>query len=70
LDELVEKQGFPPPDVIKMDVEGAEGDVLLGARSLIKQHGPTWFISLHGEEQKQKCRDILESFSYDLFSLV
>ena len=69
LDELVEMEEFPIPDVIKMDVEGAESDVLWGSRSLMEKNGPAWFISLHGDKQKQKCRHILERFSYDLFSL-
>lgn len=69
LDELIEKHDMSVPDIIKMDVEGAESDVLLGARSLMDKKGPTWFISLHSEKQKEKCRHILEQFSYDLFLL-
>lgn len=40
LDSLVESGRIPPPDVIKMDVEGAELLVLQGATSIIRHHKP------------------------------
>jgi len=36
-----------PPDMIKIDVEGYEGEVLEGARSLLSEHRPTLFLELH-----------------------
>lgn len=35
------------PDVIKMDVEGAELDVLLGAKEVITRYSPKLLIELH-----------------------
>lgn len=35
------------PDFIKIDVEGAETDVLSGAQSLLGQHRPLVFVELH-----------------------
>ncbi len=40
LDNLVQKELIPPPNVIKIDVEGAEFDVLRGSRSLLRRHQP------------------------------
>jgi FkbM family methyltransferase len=40
LDDLVAADLFPPPDIIKIDVEGAERSVLAGARSLLAAHNP------------------------------
>jgi FkbM family methyltransferase len=37
LDTIVNQKGFPIPDLIKMDVQGAELDVLRGARSLLEK---------------------------------
>jgi FkbM family methyltransferase len=39
--------GMLPPALIKIDVEGAAGDVLEGAVHLLQQHRPRLFIELH-----------------------
>ena len=69
LDELIGTYHLQIPQVIKMDVEGSESDVLEGASTLIKQHRPVWFISLHGQVQKTRCQKILESYDYEIFAL-
>jgi FkbM family methyltransferase len=35
------------PDILKMDIEGAEYEALLGARRIISQHRPKLLIELH-----------------------
>ena len=45
LDDLV--ADYPPPDAIKIDVEGAGAAVLQGATSTLTTHGPTLFIEVH-----------------------
>lgn len=37
----------PTPDVMKIDVEGAEMQVLAGARQILADHHPTLFLELH-----------------------
>lgn len=69
LDELINKLGLPAPDVIKMDVEGAESAVLVGAIDLLHKYNTVWFIALHGAEQKKLCQDILVSHGYSIFTL-
>lgn len=46
LDEVV-AGGAPPPDVVKLDVEGSEGDVLRGAREVLRAHRPALIVELH-----------------------
>lgn len=46
IDELIEKN-FAPPDIIKIDVEGHEFDVLLGARKLLLAKKPILCVELH-----------------------
>ncbi|MCW3041134.1 MAG: FkbM family methyltransferase [Solirubrobacterales bacterium] len=39
--------GAPPPDVVKLDVEGSEGDVLRGAHDTLRRHRPVVVLELH-----------------------
>jgi FkbM family methyltransferase len=51
LDTLVAERGetgLPLPDVIKIDVEGAEGLLLRGAADLLREHKPRLLVELHG----------------------
>lgn len=48
LDSLVEQESLPLPNVIKIDVEGAEEQVLEGALQTIARSRPVLLIELHG----------------------
>lgn len=47
LDEVIRRHGLRPPDIVKIDVEGAEGAVLAGARATIRAHHPAFLIEAH-----------------------
>lgn len=40
--------GLPKPNLIKVDIEGGEGGVLLGARKMLRETRPILMIELHG----------------------
>lgn len=46
VDDLARLHGRP--DVIKVDVEGAEGVVLAGATEVLRAHRPVWIVETHG----------------------
>ncbi len=70
LDEAVEIHGLTAPDLIKMDVEGAESSVIKGAQRTLKLYRPSLFIALHGgEEQREVCLALLKKFGYELYGL-
>jgi FkbM family methyltransferase len=62
LDSLLGIQ--PPPHIMKIDVEGAAGSVLRGARTILNSIGPTIFVELHGPEEQAAIRDELLGRGY------
>jgi FkbM family methyltransferase len=47
IDELVEAGTIPPPDVLKIDTEGAELQAITGMRATIEHHRPAIVCELH-----------------------
>ncbi|HWI08062.1 MAG TPA: FkbM family methyltransferase, partial [Solirubrobacteraceae bacterium] len=47
IDELVAADEIPPPDVLKIDTEGAELQAIEGMRSTIGRHRPAIVCELH-----------------------
>ena len=47
IDELVARGEVPPPDVVKIDVEGAELEVIEGMRNTITEHRPVLLCEVH-----------------------
>lgn len=60
IDELV-RDGMPAPDLMKIDVEGAEGAVLRGARRTVGVHMPAIVIEIHTVEAAREVVDALPS---------
>ena len=63
LDSFVAR-GQPPPDLIKIDVEGAAAAVLRGGAEVIENHFPAIYLELHGPEEQAGVRDELLSRGY------
>lgn len=69
LDELIASGEAPVPDVIKVDVEGAERLVLAGAESTLRQHHPVLILSVHSGELERDCREALAGFGYTVSTI-
>jgi FkbM family methyltransferase len=67
LDELIEAGGIPPPDVVKIDVEGSEGAVLRGLARTIERHRPAIVCELH--ETNAEIAELMHGFGYRLENL-
>ena len=65
LDDLVDG-GAPPPRFMKIDVEGAESDVLAGASRILRESHPTILLSTHGWKQHELCCSTLKGYGYEL----
>jgi FkbM family methyltransferase len=70
LDELYLRGEILIPDFMKIDVEGAEMLVLLGAKSILQNYHPVIFLSTHGEYMHQWCVDFLKSNNYKIKLIV
>lgn len=60
---------LPPPDLIKMDIEGGESEALRGSHRILCEHRPMILVALHGPEQAVFCPDFLQSLGYEVHSL-
>ncbi len=69
LDDWLSESGAPPPDVVKIDVEGSDDAVLRGGARSFAKYRPAIYLALHGERQRRACRDLLASWDYEVTSL-
>lgn len=67
LDSLLEHHEVPPPAFIKIDVEGAETEVLAGARGVLQRLCPLMLIELHGTNAR--VQEQLDAANYGLVVL-
>jgi FkbM family methyltransferase len=68
IDGLLEK-GYKRPDVIKIDVEGAEYDVLRGAEKTLTTYRPNILLATHDchlPGVQKLCVDFLKGLGYEL----
>ncbi len=60
---------YPPPDFIKIDVEGEEARVLQGARNLLQHKRPIICCEVHSTDLARQVQDIMTGYGYHLTSL-
>jgi FkbM family methyltransferase len=66
IDSLLRAGRIREPDALKIDVEGAECEVLRGAAALLESRRPALFLSTHGWRRHQWCWERLAALGYDL----
>ena len=66
LDSMVRDKIIPPPQIMKIDVEGAELKLFEGAREMIKKYRPKIILSTHGDNIHVACINWLRSMGYCL----
>lgn len=65
LDTFVAEENILP-DILKVDIEGAEYDFLLGAVETIKKIHPIFYIELHSQYCATKCTELLVLEGYSI----
>jgi len=66
IDDWINNKKLLVPDVLKIDVEGAELTVLKGAINLLNKYHPIIFLSTHSSDIHKKCCNFLLSLGYKL----
>jgi FkbM family methyltransferase len=66
LDEFIHLNTIPKPDLIKMDIEGAEYLALRGMANLLKTKKPTLLIEIHSIFNMHQANKLLDSVEYNI----
>ena len=64
LDRLLADSEIEPPDYMKIDVEGAEYDVLCGAQYILETYQPLLFLDIHNQQAHDLSIALLDSLGY------
>jgi len=66
LDDFIYRDGNPPPQVVKMDIEGGEVLALRGMTHLLGTERPLVLLELHGHEAARVAWEVLTGAGYAL----
>ena len=69
VDYLVSRGTILPPDLIKIDVEGAEPGVLKGMEKVLGEYSPTIFVALDSKEKRKNIFNFLKKMKYKILNL-
>jgi hypothetical protein len=64
IDRLVLEGEVPPPELLKIDVDGGEVAVLRGARRVLETHRPHVIVETHTVGLERDCGDLLVECGY------
>src|SRR5262249_25265638 len=70
IDSILAREELPPPDVIKIDVEGAEYMVLEGGRKFFTSATPRLVVETHGTDVARQCIELLLDLGYTIAACV
>jgi FkbM family methyltransferase len=66
LDDLWKEIGSPPVRFVKVDVEGAEADVLRGAQLMLRSTRPVLLLEANCQEALMRLKELLVDIGYTL----
>jgi FkbM family methyltransferase len=64
IDEMWSSLGRPKVSILKIDVEGAEYEVLSGSQMLLKSEHPAILLEAKDPEKRKKISDLLSQYGY------
>lgn len=69
LDDYLDASSPLPPNVMKVDIEGAEVDMLEGSQDCISRYRPLIFLAVHSPQLMKEVEKICASIEYSMLSL-
>ncbi len=66
LDHIIDKLKMENIDLIKIDVEGAEANVLKGASNVLKKYHPKIIFESWNKKQLETVKNVLKPFNYKI----
>jgi len=69
LDQYIKEAQLPLPNVLKVDIEGAEFGFLCGARQLLAGREIKLFLATHGYKVHAQCLEFLQDLGYRIVNL-
>lgn len=69
IDDYVFKHGGKPPSLMKIDAEGGESAVLLGAQAVLDRYKPSLLCEIHDSAIEREIADLLARYGYSVVSL-
>ena len=69
IDTLIASGELAPPNLIKMDVEGAEAFVIFGALEVLRKYRPLIFAEVHSSILLSECSDLLGNVGYGISAI-
>jgi FkbM family methyltransferase len=69
LDTLLREMAVPRVDLVKMDVEGAEGAVLEGMARILREEHPTLLVELHGCREAGDAHPVIQQLKRAGYSI-
>ena len=66
IDEAVQSGTLRKPDIIKIDIEGAEYLAIKGAISVLKKYAPILLIEIHSKFNSENIFPVLKNLGYEI----
>lgn len=70
LDQVMAEYALAPPQMVKIDIEGAGAMAVAGAKSTLARYKPKLLVELHGEKEGRGVWSVLAELGYHCFGYV